>query len=336
MPDRLTVLIADFLDERPRSNPRPWATSHELALAGDGHRQARPTHLPPGPTRSSCSTTSQIPGRSHSFAHTLQSRGVVRAGVGYNNINLEAATRRGVVVCNVPDYGTEEVADHAIKMLRPWCISSAVRTRRSAPGTMEGRTAVGGPPAPRQDLRRWSAAAGSAPPAPCTQGSIRARPHVLLRSLSSARGWTRPWASAASTQLDELLEQSHYRQPAFLPRRGLTPPDQRPGPIARMRQRPRPTRRAARSWMRTPCSMPSTRATSHPRRASMSSSAKPLDNQQLQKAPILLTPARLFYSVEGYRHKSTKRPPRRSAASSWASRRGTVNVVPRRGQTASS
>jgi phosphoglycerate dehydrogenase-like enzyme len=44
-------------------------------------------------------------------------RGIVRAGVGYNNIDIEAADRRGIPVCNVPDYGAEEVADHAIMML---------------------------------------------------------------------------------------------------------------------------------------------------------------------------------------------------------------------------
>jgi phosphoglycerate dehydrogenase-like enzyme len=43
--------------------------------------------------------------------------GIVRAGVGYNNIDIEAAAARGIVVCNVPDYGTEDVADHALLML---------------------------------------------------------------------------------------------------------------------------------------------------------------------------------------------------------------------------
>lgn len=51
------------------------------------------------------------------FAAAPRCRGVVRAGVGYNNIDLAAAGRRGVVVCNVPDYGTEEVADHAMLLL---------------------------------------------------------------------------------------------------------------------------------------------------------------------------------------------------------------------------
>jgi D-3-phosphoglycerate dehydrogenase len=44
-------------------------------------------------------------------------RGIVRAGVGYDNIDLRAAGQHGIVVCNVPDYGTEEVADHALMLL---------------------------------------------------------------------------------------------------------------------------------------------------------------------------------------------------------------------------
>lgn len=43
-------------------------------------------------------------------------RVVVRAGVGFDNIDLAAAGKRGVAVCNTPDYGTMDVADHAIAM----------------------------------------------------------------------------------------------------------------------------------------------------------------------------------------------------------------------------
>lgn len=41
---------------------------------------------------------------------------IVRPGVGYDNIDVAAARRRGIPVCNVPDYGTEEVADSALAM----------------------------------------------------------------------------------------------------------------------------------------------------------------------------------------------------------------------------
>ena len=39
---------------------------------------------------------------------------IVRCGVGYDNVDLQAASRRGIPVANVPDYGTEEVADSAL------------------------------------------------------------------------------------------------------------------------------------------------------------------------------------------------------------------------------
>ncbi|MBL8576529.1 MAG: C-terminal binding protein [Mesorhizobium sp.] len=42
---------------------------------------------------------------------------VVRAGVGFDHIDLEAAAELGIPVCNTPDYGTSEVADHAIALM---------------------------------------------------------------------------------------------------------------------------------------------------------------------------------------------------------------------------
>ncbi|WP_271985909.1 C-terminal binding protein [Pseudoclavibacter terrae] len=41
-------------------------------------------------------------------------RAVGRYGVGVDTVDVDAATSRGVAVCNVPDYGTEDVSDHAI------------------------------------------------------------------------------------------------------------------------------------------------------------------------------------------------------------------------------
>lgn len=41
---------------------------------------------------------------------------IVRCGVGYDNVDWKAARGRGIAVANVPDYGTEEVADSAIGM----------------------------------------------------------------------------------------------------------------------------------------------------------------------------------------------------------------------------
>lgn len=38
---------------------------------------------------------------------------IMRFGAGFDNIDLEAANKKGIVVCNTPDYGVDEVADTA-------------------------------------------------------------------------------------------------------------------------------------------------------------------------------------------------------------------------------
>lgn len=44
-------------------------------------------------------------------------RAIIRNGVGFDSVDINAAARAGIPVCNVPDYGTEEVADHAIALI---------------------------------------------------------------------------------------------------------------------------------------------------------------------------------------------------------------------------
>lgn len=43
-------------------------------------------------------------------------KAISRYGVGVDTIDVDAATETGAVIMNVPDYGTEEVADHAISL----------------------------------------------------------------------------------------------------------------------------------------------------------------------------------------------------------------------------
>jgi len=42
---------------------------------------------------------------------------VIRYGVGVNNVDMDAATKYGVTVCNVPDYGMNEVAEQAMALM---------------------------------------------------------------------------------------------------------------------------------------------------------------------------------------------------------------------------
>ena len=46
-----------------------------------------------------------------------RARIVVRGGVGFDGLDLKALGERGIAVCTVPDYGTTEVADHAIALM---------------------------------------------------------------------------------------------------------------------------------------------------------------------------------------------------------------------------
>ena len=39
---------------------------------------------------------------------------VVKYGIGVDNIDLQAATDNGIYVCNIPDYGVDEVSNHSI------------------------------------------------------------------------------------------------------------------------------------------------------------------------------------------------------------------------------
>lgn len=41
---------------------------------------------------------------------------IVRCGIGVDNVDLAAAKAKGIPVCNVPDYGIREVAEHALAL----------------------------------------------------------------------------------------------------------------------------------------------------------------------------------------------------------------------------
>lgn len=54
---------------------------------------------------------------------------IIKYGIGVNNIDVEAATRKGIYVCNVPDYGVEEVSDHTVAMMLALAKKLPVLTR---------------------------------------------------------------------------------------------------------------------------------------------------------------------------------------------------------------
>lgn len=60
------------------------------------------------------SATQHVGAKPADFA---RARVAVRAGVGFDNLDIVGWGAKGVPVCNVPDYGTTEVADHAIGLM---------------------------------------------------------------------------------------------------------------------------------------------------------------------------------------------------------------------------
>ena len=57
--------------------------------------------------------------------HLDRCKVIVKAGIGYNNIDVEAASKKGIIVANVPDYCHDEVADHTfgifLSLIRKTC-----------------------------------------------------------------------------------------------------------------------------------------------------------------------------------------------------------------------
>lgn len=110
----LTVVVADFLEEAGVETPILQDTARLVLARAQNEEQLAQF----APEADAILLFHDIPRIGEpTFAAAPRCKAVVRAGVGYNNVDLDAADRRGITVCNVPDYGTEEVADHAIMFL---------------------------------------------------------------------------------------------------------------------------------------------------------------------------------------------------------------------------
>lgn len=61
-----------------------------------------------------------------------KARVIVRYGIGVDNVDLEAAKRRNIPVCNIPEYCVDEVADHTLAFILAMVrqvVSNAVHIR---------------------------------------------------------------------------------------------------------------------------------------------------------------------------------------------------------------
>jgi len=61
-------------------------------------------------------------------------KGVIRLGIGVDSVDLDAATDLGIVVANVPDFCSEEVAEHALGLILAVTRKIALADRKSRRG----------------------------------------------------------------------------------------------------------------------------------------------------------------------------------------------------------
>ena len=77
------------------------------------------------------------------FAALPRLKGVVRLGIGVDNVDLDAATDLGIVVANVPDFCSDEVAEHALGLILAVMRKIVLADRKSRQGQwvpgMDGR-----------------------------------------------------------------------------------------------------------------------------------------------------------------------------------------------------
>ena len=66
---------------------------------------------------------------------------IIRYGIGYDNIDTKAAKELGITVCNAPNYGVTDVAEHAMSLMlstakRLTYMSDCIREKNWSTGTM--------------------------------------------------------------------------------------------------------------------------------------------------------------------------------------------------------
>ena len=297
---RFTVLIADFLDE----------TSIESAVLGDLAQlvMAHATdeaqlekYLPDADAIMlfhDLSILSEL-----SFSRAPRCKGVVRAGVGFNNVDAESAARHGVVVCNVPDYGTEEVADHAIMFLLALVRRLLVSHQAIRDGNWDYRTAMG---APRLRGKTFGVVG-------CgrigTAAALRAKAlglDVVFYDPYLRQGMDKALGIRRAFTLEDLLEQSQFVSlHCYLD--ATTKHMINARTIARMR--PGATLiNTARGPLVDETALLEALDSGHLAAAGLDViEREPLDYDRLRIHPkVLLTPHTAFYSVEGYNELRTK------------------------------
>jgi phosphoglycerate dehydrogenase-like enzyme len=237
------------------------------------------------------------------FSRAPRCKCIVRAGVGYNNVDRAAAARHGVTVCNVPDYGTEEVADHAILFLlalarKLLSCDAAIRA-----GGWDYSFAVGSPRLRGKTLGLVGCGRIG------TATALRARAFgldVVFHDPLVPRGLDKALGIRRVFRLEELLEQSHFVSlHCYLDHSTRHLIDaaalaaMRPGSFLI---------NTARGPIVDQAALLAALDSGHLAGAGIDVvEREPLDDERLRRHPrVILTPHSAFYSVEGFIELRTK------------------------------
>lgn len=74
------------------------------------------------------------------IANLSRCKAIGRYGIGVDNIDVDAATKKEIAVVNVPSYCEDEVSDHALAMLLAWARRIAHYATESREGRWEWKT----------------------------------------------------------------------------------------------------------------------------------------------------------------------------------------------------
>lgn len=128
---------------------------------------------------------------------------VARLGIGLDNIDVDFATRQGIVVTNIPDYCLIEVAEHSLALI----LSLGRKTAFYHRETQAGRYALGAGPELRRLEGQTLGIVGLG-----AIGRLLATKAMALgfRVIATSRRRTGAPAGVSWRDLDELLAESDY------------------------------------------------------------------------------------------------------------------------------
>jgi phosphoglycerate dehydrogenase-like enzyme len=230
-------------------------------------------------------------------------RGIVRCGVGFDNVDLHVAGEHGIVVCNVPDYGTEEVADHALMLLLALARRLLPADRAIRDGNWTATAVFGAPRLRGRTLGLIGCGRIG------TALALRARAlglRVVFYDPYKPDGLDKALGIERTYRLDDLLEQSEFLS-LHCPLTRETHHLLNAATLARL-----PAGAYVINTARGPCiDLDALRAaldSGHIAYAGLDVvEREPLDDERIRRHPrVVLTPHSAFYSVEGFNEMRSK------------------------------